>query len=202
MIALLRGEIKLKAADYIILEAAGVGYQVQVPVTTLTHLPNQGETELHIHTHVREDALQLYGFVGLNEKQLFCRLLQISGVGPRLAMTILSHMPLAELQQVFFQRDSKRLAQIPGIGKKTAERLVLEMADSRSSQVQPSASNPQAGATAPTGEHRVYDDLFTALLNLGYKDNQAHKALSQQTEAERQQPMADQLKLILKRLAG
>ncbi|MGA7289629.1 MAG: Holliday junction branch migration protein RuvA, partial [Terriglobales bacterium] len=130
MIAHLRGTLLAKHPNQAIVEAQGVGYDVAISVPTFTELPAAGvEVALHIHTHVREDALNLYGFLRLAEKQLFEKLLTVSGIGPKLAITILSGMAADEMVGAIRGGDIARLTRIPGIGKKTAERMVLELRD-------------------------------------------------------------------------
>src|ERR1700758_1855811 len=126
MIAHLRGRLLSKHPNQAIVEAGGVGYDVTITVPTFSDLPASGsEVALYIHTHVREDALALFGFLHAAEKQLFEKLIQVSGIGPKLAITILSGMPATEMVAAIRSGDSARLTRIPGIGKKTAERMVL-----------------------------------------------------------------------------
>src|ERR1700752_2089748 len=130
MIAHLRGTLLAKQPNQAIVEAHGVGYDVAISVPTFSEMPAAGsEVALHIHTHVREDALSLYGFLRLAEKHLFEKLLSVSGIGPKLAITILSGMPVDEMVNAIRAGDVARLTRIPGIGKKTAERMVLELRD-------------------------------------------------------------------------
>ena len=130
MIAHLRGRLLAKHPNQAIVETYGVGYDVAISVPTFTEMPAAGaEVALHIHTHVREDALSLYGFLRLAEKQLFEKLLTVSGIGPTLAIKILSGMPADEMVGAIRGGDLARLTRIPGIGKKTAERMVLELRD-------------------------------------------------------------------------
>ena len=130
MIALLRGVLVEKHPNQVIVETGGVGYDVTIPVSTFTHLPNPGaEVRLRIHTHVREDALALYGFLTQDEKGLFEKLIDVSGIGPTLAVKILSGMTAPELIHGIRRGEVERLVRIPGVGKKTAERMVLELRD-------------------------------------------------------------------------
>ena len=130
MIAHLRGKLISKRPNQAIIEAGGVGYDVAISVPTFSGLPAAGvEVALHIHTHVREDALALFGFLRPEEKQLFERLIQVGGIGPKLAITILSGMPTAEMVSAIGGGDLARLTRIPGVGKKTAERMVVELRD-------------------------------------------------------------------------
>ncbi len=173
MIAQLTGRIALRGLDYLVIDVNGVGYRVTVPLSTLYALPEDGVTTLQIHTHVKEDALQLYGFLTGEEKDLFVLLIGVSGVGPKLAVNILSNIPADELRQALANGDSKRLACIPGIGKKTAERLVVDLREKVAGAPQPRAE--AAGRPAAAGDHR--DDALSALVNLGYKAAQARKVL-------------------------
>jgi Holliday junction DNA helicase RuvA len=171
MIAHLRGKLLTKHPNQAIVEAAGVGYDVTISVPTFSDLPAPGsEVALHIHTHVREDALALYGFLRPSEKVLFEKLLTVSGIGPKLAITILSGMAADEMVGAIRGNDVARLTRIPGIGKKTAERMVLELRDKL----------PQAAPTAITAAppvSAVEEDVLSALVNLGYLRAAAEKAL-------------------------
>ncbi|HMC74109.1 MAG TPA: Holliday junction branch migration protein RuvA, partial [Terriglobales bacterium] len=130
MIAHIRGRLLSKHPNQAIVEAAGVGYDVTISVPTFSDLPAPGgEVALHIHTHVREDALALYGFLRQSEKQIFEKLISVSGIGPKLAITILSGMPADEMAGAIRGNDVAKLTRIPGIGRKTAERMVLELRD-------------------------------------------------------------------------
>ena len=169
MIAHLRGRLVSKHPNQAIVEAGGVGYDVAISVPTFTDLPEAGrDVALHIHTHVREDAIALYGFLHVREKRLFEKLIAISGIGPRLAITILSGIPPDALITALRSGDLARLTRIPGIGKKTAERLVLELRD----KVEEFATAPAAPAATPTEE-----DVISALVNLGYQRGTAERAL-------------------------
>ena len=171
MIAHLRGKLLAKHPNQAIVEAAGVGYDVTISVPTFSDLPVPGsEVALHIHTHVREDALALYGFLRPSEKVLFEKLLTVSGIGPKLAITILSGMAADEMVGAIRGNDVARLTRIPGIGKKTAERMVLELRDKLPQ------SAPTAITTAPPVS-AVEEDVLSALVNLGYQRPAAEKAL-------------------------
>jgi len=165
MIAHLRGVLLEKHPNQVIVEAGGVGYDVTVPVSTFTHLPADGaEVRLRIHTHVREDALQLFGFGSADEKNLFEKLISVSGVGPTLGIKILSGASTpADLILAIRTGQLDKLVRIPGIGKKTAERLVLELRDKMPA---PAGDEPQA-AEAPPTLSAVEEDVLSALLNLG-----------------------------------
>ena len=162
MIALLRGVLLEKHPNQVIVETGGVGYDVTIPVSTFTHLPNPGaEVRLRIHTHVREDALALYGFLTQDEKGLFEKLIDVSGIGPTLAVKILSGMTAPELVHGIRRGEVERLVRIPGVGKKTAERMVLELRD----KLPPVTSEePEVAAAALSA---IDQDVLSALLNLG-----------------------------------
>jgi Holliday junction DNA helicase RuvA len=172
MIAHLRGKILAKQPNQIILETAGVGYDVTITVPTFAELPQVGtEIALHIHTYVREDVLALFGFLRPEEKQLFEKLISVSGIGPKLAVTILSGMPADEMVAAIRGNDIVRLTKIPGIGKKTAERMVLELRDKL----------PPLGADAVTAIPTltaVEEDVLSALTNLGYQRAVAEKTIA------------------------
>ena len=172
MIALLRGVLLEKHPNQVIVETGGVGYDVTIPVSTFTHLPNPGaEVRLRIHTHVREDALALYGFLTEDEKGLFEKLIVVSGIGPTLAVKILSGMTAPELIHGIRRGEVERLVRIPGVGKKTAERMVLELRD----KLPPVTSEePEVAAAALSA---IDQDVLSALLNLGCARPQAEGAV-------------------------
>ncbi len=158
-----------KHPNQAIVDCAGVGYDVAISVPTFSDLPNLGaEVSLFIHTHVREDALALYGFLRAEEKSLFERLIGVSGIGPKLAITILSGTPAEEMVAAIRGNDVAKLTRIPGIGKKTAERMVLELRD----KLDAFAAAPVRTASP------VEDDVLSALLNLGYQRPAAEKAIA------------------------
>jgi Holliday junction DNA helicase RuvA len=176
MIAHLRGKLLAKHPNQAVVETAGVGYDVTISVPTFSDLPGPGtEVALHIHTHVREDLIALYGFLRPSEKLLFEKLITVSGIGPKLAITILSGMAADEMVGAIRGNDIARLTRIPGIGKKTAERMVLELRDKL----------PEAGPTStPTvpSLSATEEDVLSALLNLGYQRAVAEKALAVATK--------------------
>ncbi|MDR3579844.1 MAG: Holliday junction branch migration protein RuvA [Oryzomonas sp.] len=176
MIALLTGVIAYKSPDHIILDVHGVGYRVLIPFSTYYELPEEGgAASLHIHTSVREDAIQLYGFRTRLEKSFFQLLISVSGIGPKMARDILSNIQPAPLAQALAQGDVHKLSTIPGIGKKTAERLVLELKD-KAGKLDLSSLPAFEAREIPTED--VMDDVVSALLNLGYKEPQVRKALA------------------------
>ena len=171
MIAHLRGTLLAKHPNQAIVEAYGVGYDVTISVPTFSEMPAVGnEVALHIHTHVREDALSLYGFLRLAEKHLFEKLLTVSGIGPKLAITILSGMPVDEMVGAIRSGDIARLTRIPGIGKKTAERMVLELRE----KLPPTGTTTESTVAQASP---VEEDVLSALVNLGYQRAIAEKAL-------------------------
>ncbi len=170
MIAHLRGRLIAKHPNQAVVEAGGVGYDVTISVPTFSDLPGAGsEVSLHIHTHVREDAIALFGFLRGEEKQLFERLISVSGIGPKLAITILSGMPAADLVNAIRGNDVARLTRIPGIGRKTAERMVLELRD----KLADFGAAPPVPAISP-----VQEDVLSALINLGYNRPAAERAIA------------------------
>ena len=169
VIAHLRGKILAKRPSQVIVDCGGVGYDVTISVPTFSELGAEGaEVSLYVHTHVREDALALYGFLHPQEKMLFERLLTVSGIGPKLAITVLS-MAAVEVVGAIRGNDVTRLTKIPGVGKKTAERMILELKD----KLDHFGAVPQIAATTP-----VEEDVASALVNLGY-----HRAATEQAMA-------------------
>jgi Holliday junction DNA helicase RuvA len=174
MIALLRGVLIEKHPNQVIVDIGGVGYDVTIPVSTFTRLPDTGaEVRLRIHTHVREDALSLYGFLTADEKALFEKLIGVSGIGPTAAVKILSGLAAPELIRALQSGEVERLVRIPGVGKKTAERLVLELRDKMPAT---SGEEPES-ATVAAPMSVVEQDVLSALLNLGCARPQAESAV-------------------------
>ena len=196
MIAMLRGRLHEKQATRLVLDVGGVGYDVQVPLSTFYQLPDPGaEVLLRIHTHVREDALALFGFLTVLEQQVFERLIGVSGIGPRLALAVLSGIDPVDLVRAVQAGDVGRLTLIPGVGKKTAERIGLELKDRLASLI------PEAAATAPAAagarEAALRTDLVSALLNLGYHRPLAEKAVEAAVQATSDAPFEQLLKRAL-----
>ncbi len=170
MIAHLRGKLISKHPNQAIVECGGVGYDVTISIPTFSELgPLGSDIALFIHTHVREDALALFGFLRAEEKQLFEKLISVSGIGPKLAVTILSGMPTDQMVGAIRGNDVARLTKIPGIGKKTAERMVLELRD----KLEGFGIAPTIAAISP-----VEEDVLSALVNLGYQRAAAEKAVA------------------------
>jgi Holliday junction DNA helicase RuvA len=184
MIAHLRGRVLGKSPNGVVVECAGVGYDVVISVATYAALPGDGaEASLHIHTHVREDQIALFGFAELQEKRLFERLLTISGIGPKLAITVLSGISAERLVTAIRGQDHASLTKIPGIGKKTAERVVLELRDKLDDLP---AAIPETTGTGAGGRRYgpVADDALSALVNLGYPRPVAVKAVEAAIEKD------------------
>ena len=197
MIAFLRGTILDKQPNLIIVDVQGVGYEVHVPLSTYYELGDDGvEVALKIYTHVRDDALQLYGFLTSLEQQLFERLIGISGIGPKLALAILSGIEPRELVTAVQRADVARLTGVPGIGRKTAERIVLELKDRLTHLAVPDVDRV---ATVPAGD-RLRDDLLSALQNLGYHRPLAEKAVESALAATTTPTFEQALKAALREL--
>lgn len=175
MIAHLRGRLLAKHPNQAIIECGGVGYDVVITVPTFADLPEAGsDLGLFIHTHVREDQLALFGFLRAEEKRLFEKLLIVSGIGPKLAVTILSGMKTSDMVGAIRSGDVARLTKIPGIGRKTAERMVLELKD----KLEEFTAAPPPPAVSP-----LEDDVISALVNLGYQRAAAERALAVATRS-------------------
>jgi Holliday junction DNA helicase RuvA len=182
MIAHLSGTLRSKQATSVIVDVGGVGYEVSIPLSTFYDLEDLGsQVDLRIYTHVREDALQLYGFKTVRERELFLRLISVSGIGPKLGITLLSGMSADEMISCIRDNNLARLTLIPGVGRKTAERLVVELRDKVGSLALPETEQAAAaGAAISVGssEDSVRSDALSALLNLGYQRNAAEKAVN------------------------
>ncbi len=183
MIAFLRGTLLEKHPNQVILETGGVGYDVQIPVSTYSALPGEGApVNLRIHTHVREDAIALFGFFTAEEKALFEKLISVSGIGPKLGITVLSGLATGDLIAAIRQNEVARLVRIPGVGKKTAERMVLELKDKLDGM------GGGAGVATRTPEatpplSAVEQDVLSALMILGGARPNAESALKKATAA-------------------
>jgi Holliday junction DNA helicase RuvA len=197
MIAFLRGRVLDKHPNRIVMDVNGVGYELYVPLSTYYDVGDVGaDLALRVHTHVREDALQLFGFLTALEQQLFERLIAISGIGPKLAIAVLSGIESRELVASVRRADVARLTRIPGIGKKTAERIVLELKD-RLADV----ASADAGATMEAASvDRLRDDLVSALENLGYHRPLAEKAADAARARDGSAAFEDALKSALREL--
>jgi Holliday junction DNA helicase RuvA len=176
VIARLRGSVLEKHPNQVVIDAGGVGYDVMIPVSTYTSLPETGQSvSLRIHTHVREDAILLYGFATIDEKGLFEKLISVSGIGPKVAITILSGLAVEDLVRAIRGGEIERLVRIPGVGKKTAERLVVELRDKLDAIN--STRAPATAIVAPGALSALDQDIVSALVNLGAQRTQAEAAL-------------------------
>ena len=184
MIAHLSGTILAKHATSVVLDVAGVGYEVTIPVSTFYDMEEPGsQLQLRIYTHVREDALQLFGFRTSRERELFTLLISVSGIGPRSAIAMLSGMSADEIIAAIRTNNYARLTSIPGVGRKTGERLVIELRDKMAALSTPALDEQMAAAPgaagAPPTEDALREDAFSALLNLGYQRASAERAVTQ-----------------------
>jgi Holliday junction DNA helicase RuvA len=200
MIGHLKGQLLAKKPNLVLVDVHGVGYEVHIPVTTFYDLPSEGgDIALRIHTHVREDVLVLYGFGSQREKDFFLKLVAISGIGPKVAISILSGARVEELAQAVAAGDLAKLTAIPGVGRKTAERIVLEL----KGQVGPFLAAEPARDQAASPTAGVRDDVISALVNLGYGRPAAEKALSAIARSPGdEETFEDLLRQSLRRLAG
>lgn len=180
MIAHLNGKLLAKQATSVIVDVAGVGYEVNIPLSTFYELENEGSNvQLRIYTHVKEDALQLYGFKTVRERELFVNFISVSGIGPKLGIALLSGMSADELIASIKSNNLARLTLIPGVGRKTAERLIVDLREKMTAfaaaqvEEEPGVA-PAAGGSA---EDNVRGDALSALLNLGYQRSSAEKAI-------------------------
>ncbi|HEV2762982.1 MAG TPA: Holliday junction branch migration protein RuvA [Pyrinomonadaceae bacterium] len=184
MIAHLSGTLLVKQATSVILDVGGVGYEVTIPVTTFYDMEEPGsQIQLRVYTHVREDALQLFGFRTARERELFTLLISVSGIGPKSAIAMLSGMSADEIITAIRTNNLARLTAIPGLGKKTAERLVIELRDKMAALSSPALEETIAAAASPDGapptEDALREDTLSALVNLGYNKPAAEKAIAQ-----------------------
>jgi len=198
MIAFLRGRLLDKQPNLLVVDVQGVGYEVHVPLSTYYDVGDAGaDVALRIYTHVREEAFHLYGFLTTVEQQLFERLIAISGIGPKLAVAVLSGIESRDLIGAVQRGDVARLTGIPGVGRKTAERMVLELKD-RLAQLDV-AAGAGAPASPPTGE-RLRDDVLSALQNLGYHRPLAEKAVDSMLSSTSAPSFEQALKAALREL--
>jgi len=197
MIARLRGRLLEKAPEQVVVDAGGVGYQCFVSLNTFYRLPNPGaEVDLFIHTHVREDALQLYGFLDAAERALFLLLLQVATIGPKVALAVLSGMDTPDLETAIADGDVRRLVAVPGIGKKKADLMILQLREKvralQQSRAASASAAPRAGGDAA--------EAVSALVNLGYKQHEAERAVARAEDAGTR-ALADLIREALRRLA-
>ncbi len=195
MIGFLRGSLLSTSPNLVLVDVQGVGYEVHIPLSTyyeVQKVEGTGHVAFHIHTHVREDALALFGFWTERERRLFERLIAVTGIGPKLAQTVLSGMLPDDLIAALAAGDVRRLNTIPGIGKKTAERMILELRE----KVQDLA------AELPSAPAVIESDLVDALVGLGYKQAAAQRAINRVAREQPDAEFADQLKAALRVLSG
>jgi holliday junction DNA helicase RuvA len=203
MIARISGTLVYKSVQAITLDVHGIGYRVFVPLTTFYELPETGEPiTLHIHTHVKEDAINLFGFHTLEERNLFQVMISVSGIGPRLAMNILSGISVEDLVDAITGGNLRRLLNIPGVGKKMAERLVLELKD-KVLKLDRGQTAPRDRAVPRSQEEAVKEDALSALVNLGYKSATARDVIEKIIKEKTEIPALDLLlKRALQQLSG
>lgn len=171
MIANIHGVLINKTPPFIVVDCSGVGYEISVPMSTFYHLPNTGQTVTLLTVHIiREDAQLLYGFMTAVEKEAFKAIIKVTGIGPKIALAVLSGMSVSELSHIVTTQDTTRMATIPGIGKKTAERLLLELKGKLNNDTQSSVKDDSI-------HYKENSDILAALLALGYKDKEALSAL-------------------------
>ena len=180
MIAYLKGTVLEANPLELILDVQGVGYVIQIPITTSEKIPPIGQNcELFIHSVYREDSASLYGFISKNDRDFFRLIIEkVSGIGPRIALSILSKMSVEILQNAIFNQDTSLLSQCPGIGKKTAERLVIELKDKVNAKSQPLATGNTTGNSKTPLSNSKYQDAVSSLITLGYKLPEADKRVS------------------------
>lgn len=202
MIALINGKIAYKGISSIVVDVSGVGYRIFIPLSTFYELPEAGgQVTLHIHTHVKQDAINLFGFYTVQERDLFQLMISVSGIGPKIAMNIISGIAANDLLQAISRGDLGKLVSVPGVGRKMAERLILELKEKVIKKMmleQIPAADDQHQASA-----MIKEDVLSALVNLGYKNNTAKDALDKVMQVSKEDLTLDQLlKKTLKILAG
>lgn len=198
MIAWLSGAIRDKKPTSVVIETGGVGYLVRISLPTFYSLGEEGSTvSLYVHTYVKEDALQLFGFSTGGEKELFNRLIGVNKVGPKLAITILSGMAANEFLEAVNNKDVAKLSSVPGIGKKTAERIILELSDKLADLIDSSGKEGEGKS-----EPGIFDDAVDALVSLGYKKADARKEVKAAHASDPKGGLEDILKQALNSLAG
>jgi Holliday junction DNA helicase RuvA len=202
MIALISGKIVYKGISHVIVDVQGVGYRIFIPLTTFYELPEAGQIiTLHVHTNVKQDAINLFGFYTVQERDLFQLMISVSGIGPKMSMNILSGISAQELLRAISSGNVGKLVNIPGVGKKMAERLILELKEKVIKKMMVEEM-PAADDQHQAGEI-IIEDALSALVNLGYKSNLAKDALDKALRASEEELGMDQLlKKTLKILAG
>jgi Holliday junction DNA helicase RuvA len=176
MIAYVRGTIFSKNPQSVVVDIHGIGYQIFIPLSTFYQLPDETKTvSLYVYTHVRQDILQLFGFQTEMEKQVFLLLISVSGIGPKVALNILSGMGFEELLSAIVREDSEKISSIPGVGKKTSQRIILELKEKASKIAEGIEVAPEA--KLEIRDREIYEDALSALINLGYPSKAAKKAI-------------------------
>lgn len=202
MIALICGKIAYKGISSIVVDTNGVGYRVFIPLSTFYELPEAGESvTLHVHTYVKEDAINLFGFYTIRERDLFQLLISVSGIGPKIAMSIISGIPVYDLLQAISRGDVAKLVGIPGVGRKMAERLILELKEKVIKKM--TIEQMPAADDRDKASEMIKEDVLSALINLGYKNNMAKDAVDKVMQSSNEALTLDELlKKTLKVLAG
>ena len=196
MIAQIRGTLAHKVPGEVVVDVGGVGYHIFIPLTVFYGLPEIGApVSLYIHTHLREDALQLFGFRESHDKQVFLMLNSVAGIGPKLAVNILSGIPAAELTHAIKAGDQLRLVSIPGVGKKLAERMIVELRD-KFTMLQAQS----ADTVAPSHASRLMQDAVSALVNLGYRQAEVEKSVRDVIQSGKQS-LEDVIKEVLRQMS-
>lgn len=202
MIAQLSGNLILKQPNTVIIDAGGVGYEVTIPLSTFYVMGEvDSSATLKIHTNVREDAIQLFGFATAAEKELFLKLTSVSGIGPKVAISLLSGLAVADIVRAIKDNDLTKLTAVPGIGRKTAERLVVELRDKLAKISLEESVVPTSGAQTASAEPAVRDDTIAALMALGYPRPLAEKAIDTALKEEGERTIEAVLKRSLRKLS-
>ena len=202
MIAFLTGKLIEKSANSVIVDVGGVGYEVAIPLSTFYEIGEVGEAvELRIYTNVREDAIQLFGFKTQREKELYLKLISVQGVGAKSGITMLSGMSADEIVSALRTENLAKLTSIPGVGRKTAERLVVELRGKVGELAAGVSAGTSMGGAAPVGSDSVHDDALSALVNLGYQRNAAERALQQVQQDGTEANVQKLLRAALQKLA-
>ena len=202
MIALISGKIVYKGISHVIVDVQGVGYRIFIPLTTFYELPEAGQIiTLHVHTNVKQDAINLFGFYTVQERDLFQLMISVSGIGPKMSMNILSGISAQELLRAISSGNVGKLVNIPGVGKKMAERLILELKEKVIKKMM--LEETPAADDQHKANEIIMEDALSALVNLGYKSNVARDALDKALRSSEEELGMDQLlKKTLKNLAG
>lgn len=202
MIAFLAGKLMEKQANSVIVDVGGVGYDVSIPLSTFYELGEVGsDVQLRIYTNVREDAIQLFGFRTIRERDIYLKLISVQGIGPKSGIAMLSGMNADEIVAAIRTENLAKLTAIPGVGRKTAERLVVELRDKINDLASGFSADASMAAAASIGADNVFDDALSALMNLGYQKNAAEKALLQARQDGVEPSVQKMLKAALQGLA-